>query len=163
MNDASISRRHALIRPSGDVLEIEDLGSVNGTIVNGSRITAATQLRNGDVIELGGTALTVGVDAPTDTVVLTRSKSANDTVVAARPPAAVVAPPERPEPAQTPPPAAPALEPSLAPAAVESVLLFAPVAPRKRGIASRRLAPTVYTITVIVATAIALIVYFAVR
>jgi class 3 adenylate cyclase len=55
IEDSLISRRHAIVRRSADVLEIEDLGSLNGTWVNGERLTAPRQLRPGDVIRIGAT------------------------------------------------------------------------------------------------------------
>src|SRR5439155_25947233 len=61
IGDTTVSRRHAVIRPIDDRLEVEDLGSVNGTRVNGIRIRAVTRLKDGDVIEIGGTALTVSI------------------------------------------------------------------------------------------------------
>ena len=39
IEDPQVSRRHASVRPAGDGLEIEDLGSLNGTWVNGARVT----------------------------------------------------------------------------------------------------------------------------
>jgi hypothetical protein len=58
--DAEMSRRHARIaRAAGGDYEIEDLGSSNGTVVNGLRIASPTLLSVGDSIELGGTALVV--------------------------------------------------------------------------------------------------------
>jgi pSer/pThr/pTyr-binding forkhead associated (FHA) protein len=58
--DDEISRSHARVRvDSSGLLEIEDLGSTNGTFVNGSRISAPQTLREGDTIEIGGTALVV--------------------------------------------------------------------------------------------------------
>jgi serine/threonine protein kinase len=62
--DVEISRRHALIRrgPHG-VFEIEDLGSTNGTFVNGERIEGPRPLVAGDRLELGATVLQV-VAAP---------------------------------------------------------------------------------------------------
>jgi predicted component of type VI protein secretion system len=58
--DAEMSRRHARIaRDAGGDYVIEDLGSSNGTAVNGLRIASPTLLSAGDSIELGGTALVV--------------------------------------------------------------------------------------------------------
>jgi hypothetical protein len=51
-DDGRVSRRHAEVRPAGDGLEIEDLGSRNGTYVNGTRIDQAA-LTAGDVVGLG--------------------------------------------------------------------------------------------------------------
>jgi DNA-binding NtrC family response regulator len=48
-----VSRMHARIVRVGDVLTVEDLGSRNGTRVNGVRIEVATALRTGDQVELG--------------------------------------------------------------------------------------------------------------
>ena len=47
------SRRHAVVRVSGDEAVVEDLGSKNGTLVNGSRVEAPTRLRDGDRLEVG--------------------------------------------------------------------------------------------------------------
>jgi serine/threonine protein kinase len=64
-NDIEISRRHARITRTGDgKFVIEDLGSTNGTFVNGRRITGAQVLAPGDKLEMGDTKLTVEV-APT--------------------------------------------------------------------------------------------------
>jgi hypothetical protein len=55
--DPNVSRRHAEIRPSGAGYRILDLGSTNGTLVNGVRIHER-ELVDGDVITFGATALT---------------------------------------------------------------------------------------------------------
>ena len=64
IDDPQISRRHAIVRPAANGLEIEDLGSLNGTWVNGKRITSARSLTPGDVIGLGGTTVAVEADRP---------------------------------------------------------------------------------------------------
>jgi DNA-binding winged helix-turn-helix (wHTH) protein len=72
--DAStVSRHHARITVASGSAVIEDLGSTNGTHVNGTRISAATRLGIGDELSLGSevlivrrrvaSALTVKVDA----------------------------------------------------------------------------------------------------
>jgi class 3 adenylate cyclase len=66
INDPEISRRHALIRANGDSFDIEDLDSLNGTWVNGRRISSA-RVGPGDVIQLGKTLIAVEADTP-DTV-----------------------------------------------------------------------------------------------
>lgn len=48
-----VSRRHARVFRDGGKLLVEDLGSGNGTFVNGGRIAAATPLRNGDRVKVG--------------------------------------------------------------------------------------------------------------
>lgn len=54
--DDAVSRRHAIIRVTGGDrpgFVIADLGSSNGTLVNGTRITAETELLPGDTVQLG--------------------------------------------------------------------------------------------------------------
>src|SRR5215472_17942192 len=56
LNDASISRRHAVIRVA-EKLTLEDLGGTNGTYVRGIRLESGKTLEvtSGDVIEIGTT------------------------------------------------------------------------------------------------------------
>jgi predicted component of type VI protein secretion system len=62
--DPEVSRRHAAIRDQGGSLAIEDLGSTNGTFVNGARLSAVQVLRAGDEVRLGNTVWTIRSDAP---------------------------------------------------------------------------------------------------
>jgi hypothetical protein len=55
--DSNVSRRHAEIRRIGDGYSLVDLGSTNGTEVNGQRIQE-TALMSGDVITVGTTSIT---------------------------------------------------------------------------------------------------------
>lgn len=57
--DEFVSTRHALLEPRPDGLWVEDLGSTNGTFVNGARVTSARLLRTGDVLRIGQTDLRV--------------------------------------------------------------------------------------------------------
>ena len=57
VEDANVSRRHAEVRRIGDGYSLVDLGSTNGTEVNGQRIQE-TALMNGDVIAVGTTRIT---------------------------------------------------------------------------------------------------------
>jgi hypothetical protein len=57
LDDPNVSRRHAEIRRLGDGYSLVDLGSTNGTEVNGQRV-GETALMNGDVIGVGTTRLT---------------------------------------------------------------------------------------------------------
>ena len=53
--EKGVSRRHAKITRQGEEILIEDLGSVNGTFLNGKRLTPYLQhpLTSGDEIQLG--------------------------------------------------------------------------------------------------------------
>jgi Protein of unknown function (DUF3662)/Inner membrane component of T3SS, cytoplasmic domain len=58
LSDPNVSRQHAEIRPRGGSWVLTDLGSTNGSRVNGRRIEGSEVIRPGDEIELGATALT---------------------------------------------------------------------------------------------------------
>lgn len=69
IDDPEVSRRHARVRPAGAGLEIQDLGSLNGTLVNGVLITQPTLLLAGDIVEIAGTRLEVEDDVSDQTVI----------------------------------------------------------------------------------------------
>ncbi len=50
VSDPRVSRRHAMIRRQEDGFWFFDLGSFNGSYINGARVTAARHLRDGDVL-----------------------------------------------------------------------------------------------------------------
>ena len=58
LNDPNVSRQHAEIRPRGGSWVITDLGSTNGSQLNGRRIDGSEVLRTGDEIELGASLMT---------------------------------------------------------------------------------------------------------
>jgi len=53
--EKGVSRRHAIIEPSEDTLMIMDIGSSNGTFLNGQRLmpNQPRVLRDGDEVRLG--------------------------------------------------------------------------------------------------------------
>jgi predicted component of type VI protein secretion system len=53
INDPEISRRHARLFTQGNSFILEDLGSTNGTFVNGQRLMGPNVLRPGDVVTFG--------------------------------------------------------------------------------------------------------------
>jgi len=55
ISEPQVSRQHARITRQGQRMVIEDLGSTNGTFVNGMRLTSPHVLANSDVIGLGDT------------------------------------------------------------------------------------------------------------
>jgi len=65
LQDSQASRQHAEISQQGDQLFVRDLGSTNGTLVNGERITGPRLLQPGDSIQIGDTMLaSVPLGAP---------------------------------------------------------------------------------------------------
>ncbi|HEV8650900.1 MAG TPA: FHA domain-containing protein [Actinomycetes bacterium] len=57
LNDRLVSRRHARITPSGSAAIVEDLGSRNGTFVNGNEVQGLVRVGPGDQLVLGVTLL----------------------------------------------------------------------------------------------------------
>jgi predicted component of type VI protein secretion system len=53
INDGEISRRHAKLTWKGASYVLEDLGSTNGTFVNGTRLSAPLALKPGDAVSFG--------------------------------------------------------------------------------------------------------------
>lgn len=62
-----VSRHHCELRVEDDEVVLRDLGSSNGTFLNGKRVTEAT-LGAGDVVRVGPTTFTVVVDGIPDVV-----------------------------------------------------------------------------------------------
>jgi hypothetical protein len=62
LDDANVSRQHAELRPRGGSWVLTDLGSTNGSSVNGRRIDAPTVVKPGDEIELGTSAMTFEIE-----------------------------------------------------------------------------------------------------
>ncbi len=59
IDDAEVSRRHVAVRLEGGQLEVEDLGSANGTFVDGSRIAGPVKVGGGAKIRVGRTEFEV--------------------------------------------------------------------------------------------------------
>jgi predicted component of type VI protein secretion system len=55
INDREVSRHHLRFTRGTDGCTMEDLGSTNGTFINGKRVTGAISLKNGDMVGLGET------------------------------------------------------------------------------------------------------------
>jgi pSer/pThr/pTyr-binding forkhead associated (FHA) protein len=58
LNDPNVSRQHAEIRPRGGSWVLTDLGSTNGSSLNGRRINGPEVVKAGDEIELGTSVIT---------------------------------------------------------------------------------------------------------
>ena len=119
-------------RPVAGGFEIEDLGSRNGTFVNGQKVEGVSRLTGGDSIKVGQT-----------TLALEGVARAAETAVSATPVA----------------PAAAA--PSAAAPSTPFGALAAPAAVHRRGIASRQLGPMVIAWAIVIADAVALAIYFS--
>lgn len=61
IDDTRVSRKHAMIRVSGETVTIEDLGSANGTTVNGVPASGVVILSNGDVVGFEKHRFTVAI------------------------------------------------------------------------------------------------------
>jgi hypothetical protein len=53
LSDSAVSRRHARLFRAADGVWLEDLGSTNGTYINGDRLTVPYRLHDGDQVQLG--------------------------------------------------------------------------------------------------------------
>jgi hypothetical protein len=55
--DEYASSKHARVEPRRDGVWVEDIGSTNGTYLNGIRLTRAKKLAPGDIVRIGETEL----------------------------------------------------------------------------------------------------------
>lgn len=116
INDAEVSRKHARLMFQGGKYVLEDLGSTNGTFVNGQRLAGPVVLKPGDVVSLG------------EQIVLMYDAIAADagaTVAVSRKAVQQSAPPaySSPAPSYSPPPPAAAAPYSAPPAAKKSNMM----------------------------------------
>jgi pSer/pThr/pTyr-binding forkhead associated (FHA) protein len=59
IGDDFVSGRHARVSLAGNDAVLEDLGSTNGTVLNGKAITSPQTLRPGDTIDVGAVRIKV--------------------------------------------------------------------------------------------------------
>jgi hypothetical protein len=107
--DSEISRVHARVfhDPSGQ-LTVEDLGSTNGTFVNGNRVSGQQALRSGDQLRVGQTTMTVeggAADGATTVGNVIPAPIPSAPPAAAQPPTQQLPPTQPLPPSQPPPPA----------------------------------------------------------
>lgn len=57
--DTFVSQIHARVYRQAKAVVVEDLGSTNGTLVNGKKVTASVQVRGGDQVQFGRTTMEV--------------------------------------------------------------------------------------------------------
>jgi serine/threonine-protein kinase len=126
--DIEISRRHAMVRREGGRFVLEDLGSTNGTFVDGRRLEGGHALSRGELIAVGATTLLV--EAAGEPEVLPPAPPPPAPIVVESEPVAMPSPlPEpRPEPEPEPEPAAVPVEEHAPPPAQPEVEPSAPAA-----------------------------------
>ena len=93
INDAEISRRHARLTFQGGKYVLEDLGSTNGTFVNGQRLAGPRVLKAGEVVSFGEQIVMVFDATHFDAGATVVSPRASAVPAASRP---VMAPPPAP-------------------------------------------------------------------
>jgi pSer/pThr/pTyr-binding forkhead associated (FHA) protein len=59
LDDHYASDFHVRLAPQADGLRLHDLGSTNGTFVNGERVVAPVTLRSGDELQIGQTIMEI--------------------------------------------------------------------------------------------------------
>jgi pSer/pThr/pTyr-binding forkhead associated (FHA) protein len=94
INEHAISTEHALLESEDDTYTLRDLGSTNGTHVNGRPITHRVVLNSGDTLQMGSTVFLFAARAsslPEGTIRLRPVRSELDVVGPTRPPAALPA------------------------------------------------------------------------
>lgn len=94
INDAEVSRKHSRLTFQGGKYVIDDLGSTNGTFVNGQRLAGPVVLKAGDVVSLGEQIVLMydAINADSGATVAVSRKS----VQQAAPPVQSYAPPPAP-------------------------------------------------------------------
>jgi len=130
INDAEVSRKHAQLVFQGGKYIITDLGSTNGTFVNGQRLTGQHVLQPGEIISLGEQiSLLYEVVAQVDPNATMISSAARVSV----PPAPAQAPQPKPQPQYQPQPQAQQYAGSI-PASPEPEVAYIPPPPAKKGL-----------------------------
>jgi pSer/pThr/pTyr-binding forkhead associated (FHA) protein len=176
IDDVELSRRHAVVRRFANRLQVEDLGSTNGTFVDGNRIAEPTLLGGGAEIKIGTTILVVEGVLPvgsaesgrelgdvsarnvtrvspavgaTTTSVGSPQAAANES---AAPVATAAGPSAEPVTGPVSPPAQP----------LQPIGEFHPPSQRRqKGLASRSWVPVVLSFGTVIIVAIALVIYFS--
>lgn len=160
LDDPEVSRRHASLRRTDGGVEVEDLGSTNGTLVDGARISSPIVLTHDARVRIGSTEIEVKLGDRAETTTAGERPEAAETAL-------------RPVPVAVPPPPSAAPSPKAAGGQADgrgrlrapAPAPFAPPSPvtRRRGPATRLWIPTAASFATIGATAAALIAYFAGR
>lgn len=167
IDDLELSRRHAVVRRFANRLQVEDLGSTNGTFVDGNRIAEPTLLGGGAEIKIGTTVLVVEGVLPVGTSELGDAQPRNVTRVSPTLPAdaavgAAQAAGAAPIAGAPTAPAPPATGTPLGAAPTQPLAPFHPPTQRRqKGLASRSWLPVALSFGTVIIVAIALVIYFS--
>jgi hypothetical protein len=92
IKSSQVSRRHCELLEAGGKLSVRDLGSSNGTFVNGKRITGQQTLKPGDELTVGAVTLRVATFGPSGAAAQAGSaRKPGDTAIVAAIPAGAAA------------------------------------------------------------------------
>ncbi len=165
IDDVELSHRHAVVRRYANRLQVEDLGSTNGTFVDGIRIVEPTLLGGGAEIKIGTTVLVVEGVLPVGSSESGRElgdlQARNVTRVS--PTIETERPVGSPQAAAAPPSSAPVTgAPSTQAQPTQPLTPFHPPSQRhQRGLASRSWLPVALSFGTVIIVAIALVIYFS--
>ena len=160
IDDEELSSRHAVVRRHANRLQVEDLGSTNGTFVDGNRIAEPTLLGGGAEIKIGTTVLVVEGVLPVGSSESGRElgDARNVTRVSQSVGSPQAAAEESAPPSSTPVTAQPATQAQ----PTQPVTPFhPPTQPRQKGLASRSWVPVALSFGSVIIVAIALVIYFS--
>jgi ABC transport system ATP-binding/permease protein len=169
IDDLELSRRHAVVRRFANRLQVEDLGSTNGTFVDGNRIAEPTLLGGGAQIKIGTTVMVVEGVLPVgssesgrelgdaDARNVTRVSQAVGATAVGSPQAAAATG------APAPPSAAPVIgQPAGQQQPAQPIAPFHPPRQRRqKGLASRSWLPVALSFGTVIIVAVALVIYFS--
>jgi len=74
-NSDWVSRQHCMLHVTPDGVRIRDLGSRNGTLVNGTRVVGERPLQHGDQLQVGPLVFEVQLDQPAEAKGLTPAQN----------------------------------------------------------------------------------------
>ena len=64
LRETAVSRHHCTVRVAGDEASVVDLGSSNGTFLNGQRVRSSAPLKSGDELKVGSSTFVVDLGDP---------------------------------------------------------------------------------------------------
>ncbi len=70
IDDQQLSRHHCVLEVEDNSVVLRDLGSTNGTKINGERVHSFAKLKKGDIIKIGKTILLMELQLPDETIAI---------------------------------------------------------------------------------------------